>query len=163
MTRPRHFLRSALGSLIFLALTAVPGVHASIGLTSLVAISPWNGVAIDGYDPVSYFTDAQPRVGSPLFEYVWRDAVWRFANEGNLAAFKAHPDIYAPRFGGFDPNSVARGVLVKGDGTVFAMGPDDQRLYLFRDHTSRTAFVGDEAIAAKADTVWDELVVQVVP
>lgn len=148
---------------MFFALTAVPAVHASIGLTSLVSISPWNGVAIDGYDPVSYFTDAQPRVGSSLHEYVWRDAVWRFVNEGNLAAFKAHPEVYAPRFGGFDPNSVARGVLVKADGAIFALGSNDRRLYLFRDESSRTAFVDDHAIAAKAITMWDELVVQVVP
>ncbi|GGE39495.1 hypothetical protein GCM10007276_16040 [Agaricicola taiwanensis] len=120
-------------------------------------------MAIDGYDPVSYFTDEKPRPGSPLYEFVWRDAVWRFANEGNLAAFKAHPDVYAPRFGGFDPNGVARGLLVKGDSHVFAMSDMDKRLYLFSNEDSRRTFISDQDLAAKANSMWQELVVKVVP
>ena len=42
-------------------------------------------------------------------------AVWRFRNEGNRASFVAHPDIYGPQFGGYDPIDVARGVTVAGN------------------------------------------------
>jgi hypothetical protein len=147
---------------IFFVILAVPAVQANIGLATLVAISPWNGVAIDGYDPVSYFTNAQPRQGSPLYEYVWRDAVWRFANEGNLAAFKKDPEVYAPGFGGFDPNGVLRGLLVKGDTSIFVMN-DEKRLYLFSDENSRLSFVSDQELAGKANSAWEELVVKVVP
>ena len=34
---------------------------------------------------------------------------------GNRAAFAANPDIYMPRFGGYDPLGVARGVAVAGN------------------------------------------------
>ena len=37
-------------------------------------------------------------------------AVWRFRNEGNRAAFAEHPEVYLPRFGGYDPVTIARGV-----------------------------------------------------
>ena len=32
-----------------------------------------------------------------------RGAIWRFRNEGNRAAFAADPEVYMPRFGGYDP------------------------------------------------------------
>jgi hypothetical protein len=162
VTYPRHFAQAALAGLVFFAAPAIPVVKANIGLTALVAIERWSGVAIDGYDPVAYFTEGQPRLGSRQLEVVWRDAAWRFANEGNRAAFEAHPEIYSPRFGGFDPNAVARGVLVAGDVHIFALGPD-QQLYLFRDEESRLAFLTDREIGAKANRVWEDIQRQVVP
>ena len=42
-------------------------------------------------------------------------AVWRFRNEGNRASFVAHPEIYGPQFGGYDPVDLARGVTVAGN------------------------------------------------
>ena len=42
-------------------------------------------------------------------------AVWRFRNEGNRASFLAHPEIYGPQFGGYDPVDMARGVTVAGN------------------------------------------------
>ncbi len=47
-------------------------------LSPAFAIEPINktsdGVAIKGYDPVSYFTDGKPVKGNRAFEYVWMDA-----------------------------------------------------------------------------------------
>lgn len=155
-------MRSVAGALFFFTACAVPAVNAGIGLTALIAVGSWNGVAIDGYDPVAYYTDGKARVGSDTLEVVWRDAVWRFANEGNRAAFEAHPQVYAPRFGGFDPNGVAQGLLVKGNALIFARGEDD-KLYLFKDEASRDVFLDNDQIVAKAATSWDDLVVKVVP
>src|SRR4051812_19728994 len=63
----------------------------------------YTGLAIDGYDPVSYFIEGMPRLGRADFELRFGGSNWRFANEGNMAAFAADPDVYAPRFGGHDP------------------------------------------------------------
>ena len=49
------------------------------------------------------------------FEASQAGAVWRFRNEGNRASFVAHPEIYGPQFGGYDPIDVARGVTVAGN------------------------------------------------
>ena len=48
------------------------------------------------------------------------DTVWRFSNEGNRAAFAEHPEVYTPRFGGYDPVAIARGV--SGAGSSFVLG-----------------------------------------
>lgn len=60
-----------------------------------------DGVAIRGYDPVAYFNDSAPVMGSKEFTYTWQGAVWQFKNEANRMAFKANPEKYAPQFGGF--------------------------------------------------------------
>ncbi len=46
-------------------------------------------VAILGYDPVAYFTEAEPRLGDPDFEHVWQDARWRFVSAEHRDLFVA--------------------------------------------------------------------------
>ena len=75
----------------------------------------FTGLAIEGFDPVAYFTDARPELGLADFEASEAGAVWRFRNEGNRASFVAHPDIYGPQFGGYDPIDLARGVTFAGN------------------------------------------------
>src|SRR5579859_222875 len=89
--------------------SASPGEMASLGLaaraatTERVVANRYSGLAIEGYDPVAYFVDARPVVGQPEFEASEAGVAWRFRNEGNRASFVAHPDIYSPQFGGYDP------------------------------------------------------------
>jgi hypothetical protein len=70
--------------------------------------------------PSAYFVDARPVIGASRFEAAEAGAVWRFRNEGNRAAFVAHPEIYGPQFGGYDPIDLARGVTVAGNPAVLA-------------------------------------------
>ena len=55
--------------------------------TERIVSDPGSGLAIGGFDPVAYFTDAAPRLGSSDFELSFAGVVWRFRNEGNRAAF----------------------------------------------------------------------------
>ena len=48
-------------------------------------------LAIKGYDPVAYFTDAKPTRGLPEFEYVWDDHRYLFASAAHRDFFKADP------------------------------------------------------------------------
>src|SRR5580704_2507209 len=89
-----------LGCLGFGAL-ALPGFAAHASTTERVVVNRFSGVAIEGFDPVAYFTDARPEIGVVEFEASEAGAVWRFRNEGNRAFFVAHPEIYAPQFGGY--------------------------------------------------------------
>src|ERR1700733_2801821 len=82
---------------------------AQASTTERVVVNRFSGLAIEGYDPVAYFVDARPTIGLPEFEASQAGAVWRFHNEGNRASFVAHPDIYGPQFGGYDPLDLARG------------------------------------------------------
>ena len=90
-----------------------------------------DGVAIYGYDSVSYFTDGKPTKGSPEFEYIWRGAKWQFSSAEHRDLFAKQPEAYAPHFGGFCAKSMV-------DGEVAAPNPNiwsiiDSKLYLNLD------------------------------
>ena len=108
---------------------AFPQFAARAATTERVVVNRYSGVAIEGFDPVAYFVDARPLAGLPEFEASDAGAVWRFRNEGNRASFVAHPDIYGPQFGGYDPTDLARGVTFTGNPRFWLIS--GQRLYLF--------------------------------
>jgi hypothetical protein len=121
-----------------------------------IMVDPHSGLAISGFDPVAYFVDAKPEAGRPNVELRLDDTVWRFKNEGNRAAFAEHPEVYAPRFGGFDPVAIARGASVPGNPFVWVVVAE--RLYLFYDDEARTAFLADPgAIIERATRKWPEV------
>ena len=82
-----------------------------------------------------------PCWGCPHIEAAEAGAVWRFRNEGNRASFVAHPDVYGPQFGGYDPTDVARGVTFAGNPRFWIIS--GERLYLFGLEANRDAFGAD--------------------
>jgi len=136
---------------------AGPAARAWAAVTERVVVNRHSGLAIDGFDPVAYFTDAAPTPGEPDIEASAAGAVWRFRNEANRAVFLAHPDIYGPRFGGYDPVDVAQGKAVAGRAQVWLIS--GERLYLFSRDENRAAFAADpEGIAKRANGQWPALV-----
>jgi hypothetical protein len=111
--------------------------------TERVIVSRYSGLAIEGFDPVAYFTDQLATQGVPDFEASQAGAVWRFRNEGNRASFVSHPEIYGPQFGGYDPVDLGRGVTYAGNPRLWLIV--DQRLYLFGREDSRDAFAANPA------------------
>ena len=81
---------------------------ASVTKAGEIYTSGWSGAAIDGTDPVAYFTDGRAVEGSKIFTMKWRGATWRFASAENLATFKAAPEKYAPQYGGYCAWAVRR-------------------------------------------------------
>jgi hypothetical protein len=114
------------------------------------------GLAIDGYDPVAFFTEGKPLQGRPDLELRQGNVVWRFTNVGNRAAFAAAPHVYMPQYGGYDPVGVARGLAVAGNPNVWII--QGQRLFLFYDSARRQKFAGDpNRITASADRKWPDV------
>ena len=111
--------------------------------TERIVVNRYSGLAIEGFDPVAYFTEAQPVLGLPDFEAAEAGAVWRFHNASNRDAFAANPEIYGPQFGGYDPIDVARGIAYAGNPRFFVV--TGQRLYLFGREESRNAFAANPA------------------
>jgi YHS domain-containing protein len=60
-----------------------------------------NGLALQGYDPVAYFTDGKPVKGSPQFIASYKDAMYQFASAEHKQLFEKSPAKYEPQFGGF--------------------------------------------------------------
>lgn len=130
--------------------------------TERVVSDRHTGLAISGFDPVAYFTDAAARLGLSDYEITSSGVTWRFRNEGNMAAFTADPQIYAPQFGGYDPVGVARGVATAGHPLVFLVY--EKRLYLFQSNETRDQFAADPAaIRTAAVEKWPEVEHELVP
>ncbi|MBH0239322.1 YHS domain-containing (seleno)protein [Methylobrevis albus] len=137
-----------------LGLVGAPGPARA--LSDAVVHDIYTGLAISGFDPVSYFTDGAPQIGQARFEVEHAGVFWRFVNEGNLAAFLAAPAIYMPAYGGYSALSVAAGVPAAGIPEIFAIRND--RLFLFASEAQRTEWLQDpEIYVFDADRNWPEL------
>ncbi|HKM68172.1 MAG TPA: YHS domain-containing (seleno)protein [Candidatus Acidoferrum sp.] len=71
-----------------------------------------NGVAINGYDPVAFFTQNKPVKGDARFQSSFKGATYYFASAEDKAAFDASPAKYEPQFGGFCAYGVSVGRIV---------------------------------------------------
>jgi hypothetical protein len=133
------------------------GPPASLAATTERLVVDWHtGLAIAGYDPVAFFTDGRAMPGSADCELRYGGAIWRFRNIGNRAAFAAQPDVYMPKFGGYDPIGVVHGVAVAGNPNVWLI--TGERLYLFYDRDRLEKFAADTArLSAEADRKWPEV------
>src|SRR5437764_5792857 len=60
-----------------------------------------NGLALQGYDPVSYFTDGKPVKGTAQFTAQYKGAMYQFASAEHRDTFNQSPANYEPQFGGF--------------------------------------------------------------
>lgn len=87
-----------------------------------------NGVAINGYDPVAYFTDNMPVKGKETFSFDWNGAKWQFSSDTNLNLFKANPEKYAPQYGGFCAYGVSENHKSPTDPSAWTIV--DEKLYL---------------------------------
>jgi YHS domain-containing protein len=115
----------------------------------------YSGEAIEGFDPVAYWTTGKPTMGSRAFSYDWEGAVWCFASAKNRALFESNPERYAPAYGGHDAYEMSQGI--KADIHPFIFKIENKRLYLFFAFATRNKFLADPTLAQKAATNWAAL------
>ncbi len=113
---------------IVATLMAVPVSRTAHAAEDPVYTGFLSSLAVNGYDPVSYFTDGRPVEGSAEFEVEYNGATWRFASAGNRDAFAAAPERYAPQYGGYCAWAVSQGYTAKGDPKHWRI--HDGKLYL---------------------------------
>jgi YHS domain-containing protein len=65
--------------------------------------------AIRGYDPVAFFKEQKPILGSREIHYTWNGAVWYFSSVENKEAFENDPEKFAPQYGGYCAYGTANG------------------------------------------------------
>ena len=112
-----------------------------------------NGVIIDGYDPVAFFTDSMPVKGSANYSYNWKGADWLFASTEHLDQFKADPEKYAPQFGGYCAYGCSQGhkAPTKPETWTIVSG----KLYLNYNGDVKKMWTADrDALIEKANTNW---------
>lgn len=119
------------------ALTAVALSISGVASSPAFAIDPTSkaaintdpeGLAMQGYDPVAYFTDGAPQKGDARFKVAREGATYYFASAANMERFKANPAAYLPQFGGFCAMGTAMGKKFEGDPKVWKIV--DNKLFL---------------------------------
>lgn len=147
---------------------AFAGAYTALAAMLLLALSgpaiaqpaawqdPMTGLAIGGYDPLAYYTRGEARTGNGDFELSWGGAVWRFDNSGNMEAFRRHPQVYAPRFAGYDPYVIASGKTTRGQPSIWVR--DGDSILLFHSAANRHLWLQDrDALLELAELKWPEL------
>ena len=120
-----------------------------------------DGVAMGGYDPVSYF----PEGGStPLKGFVLRSlqhdgVTYRFANDANVETFKAAPEKYLPAYGGWCAWAVAK-LDKKVDTDPESYIIEDGKVHLFYKQAELDALKdwqsNHESLAKAAKSNWSK-------
>ncbi|MBT1705636.1 YHS domain-containing (seleno)protein [Chryseosolibacter indicus] len=88
------------------------------------------GLAIQGYDPVAYFTSNDAVKGKSDIVEMYNGVSYRFASVQNRDKFKADPAKYEPQYGGWCAYAMgAKGEKVDVDPETFKI--IDGKLYLF--------------------------------
>ncbi len=115
------------------------------------------GVAIQGYDPVAFFTDNKPVKGKPEFSDRHDGALYYFTSKEHRELFNGDPAKYEPVFGGYCAYGVSRGKLVEIDVSAFQIV--NGRLLLQYSKGVRDDFNKDtKGNLAKAEANWPGLV-----
>jgi YHS domain-containing protein len=96
--------------------------------SAVLAVEPAS-LAIQGYDPVAYFTRQRATPGVAQFDYEWDEHRWQFSSAQHRDLFKADPVRYAPQFANFCAVALARGEVLQANPEYWLIS--DGKLYLF--------------------------------
>lgn len=114
------------------------------------------GLAIQGYDPVAYFTEGRPVHGSSEFTHDYAGVRWQFASAANRDAFAADPARYAPQYGGYCAWAVSQGYTASTDPAAWRIEGD--KLYLNYSRSVQSRWEKDiPGNITKADANWPGL------
>ena len=137
--------RSALQHLaLALALAGFPGA---------ASLAQEKAPAIDGYDPVAYFTEKKPVQGKSTISHDWDEKRYLFSSAKHRDLFAASPERYEPQFGGLCAGGVSHSKKNKADPTIWRI--IDGKLYVFsKQMPNEETFA---KVAAVANTKWKDI------
>lgn len=118
------------------------------------------GVAIQGYDPVSYFNN-KPTLGIEEISFSLENITYYFSSNENRELFKQNPEKYEPQYGGWCAYAMGvNGDKVKINPTTYKIFND--KLYLFYDfkgvNTLESWNEDEKNLLPKADTYWQKII-----
>jgi YHS domain-containing protein len=115
-----------------------------------------NNLAIEGYDPVAYFTEQKPVKGLSEFRFDFNGSTFLFTSAAHRDVFVAEPAKYAPQYGGFCAYGMAKGYKAVIDPAAFTIVRE--KLYLNYSESVRTRWLSDiPGYIQKADANWPEV------
>ncbi|WP_342085191.1 YHS domain-containing (seleno)protein [Dyadobacter sp. OTU695] len=116
-----------------------------------------SGLAIQGYDPVAYFTMNKAIEGRKDFSASYNGVTYRFASKQNKDEFTHNPARYEPQFGGWCAFAMGKkGEKVEIDPGTFKVV--DGKLYLFYNkffnNTLKSWNLDEARLKTQADRNW---------
>jgi len=115
------------------------------------------GIALQGHDPVAFFSDSRPAKGDSALSARHEGATYWFATAENKAAFEAAPERYTPAFGGYCAYGASNGYTAPVEIGTWQIV--DGRLLLNYNQSIRKKFDADRAAyLRKADSNWPGIV-----
>lgn len=120
-----------------------------------------NGLALQGYDPVSYF-DTRPQKGKTTIASEYRGIKFYFSSDHNKRRFNSNPSAYLPQYGGWCAYAMgATGEKVSVDPQTYKIIAG--RLYLFYNrffnNTLLTWNTDEKRLLSAANSNW-QLIIQ---
>ncbi|MEM1236238.1 MAG: YHS domain-containing (seleno)protein [Pseudomonadota bacterium] len=144
---------------MFLAATAAAPLALALATPALAAEPPIyaeGGIAINGYDPVAYFTEEKPVEGSADFTADYMGATFRFASAENRDTFAADPEAYAPQYGGYCAYAVSKGYTATTSPNAWSI--HEGKLYLNFNRAVRALWSRDiPGHVSSGDANWPEV------
>lgn len=118
-------------------------------------------VAIQGYDPVAYFTQKKAVKGKTTIVTTYEGVTYNFSSQANKDVFLKMPTNYEPQFGGWCAYAMgSAGEKVEIDPETFKIV--DGKLYLFYNayfNNTLKSWNKDEAhLKAKAELNWKKII-----
>ena len=114
-------------------------------------------VALQGYDPVAFFSDGRPVKGTTDFQSTDHGVIYSFVTVEHKALFDADPGKYETSLGGYRAFGVAKGHLASVE--VYAFQVVDGHLLLQHNLGVRDAFNKNQTNnLATATATWPKLV-----
>lgn len=111
-----------------------------------------HGIAIKGFDPVTYFATGQPVRANGSIAYTYNGIKYFFASTKNLAQFKTTPGKYEPQYGGWCAYHMGlNGEKVAADPEIYVVHKG--KLYFFDSEASKLQWEADEH-TPKGDENW---------
>lgn len=115
-----------------------------------------NGLGLQGYDPVAFFTMGAPVPGKASISVEHDGATYRFAKSEHREAFLLNPDKFLPAYGGFCAYGAAKGALYPVDIETWQI--IDDRLILNYSAEIKAQFNASvQEFLANADANWPAL------
>jgi len=142
---------------IMLALAALSIAGSALAGTKVAPVNvDKKGLALHGYDPVTYFEQDRPQPGSETFAYIFMGATWRFVSTENRDKFAQNQDMYIPQFGGYCAKAVSENDTADVDPLAFKIV--NGKLYLNYDPKVQKLWEEDiPGRIAKAERNWPGL------
>jgi len=126
-------------------------------LVSTSVLANWqDNYHIHGYDPVSYFQNLQPSMGSTQHTTSYQGNNYAFANASNLETFEANPERYVPQYAGNCAFGMAYGKKTEIDPLVY-MIQEDRLFFMINASTQNRWSRKSAKYIRKSDFYWDKL------